>query len=89
MQNNQGGFLTIIYKDNIREDYLKKIGFNKRQIVAAFYVKEEGSITNALYQHINNIGKTVATSELREMTEKGILVQAGTKGRGSKYIIGR
>jgi len=89
MKNSQGGFLTVIYKDTIRKDYLKKIGLNERQIASAFYVKENGSITNAVYQQINNIGKTVATNELREMTEKGVLVQAGTKGRGSKYIIGR
>ena len=72
--------------EGITKEDLRKV---QRQIKAALYVKEKGNITSSIYQSLNDIGKTVATNELRELVEKGILAQTGTKGRGSNYFMSR
>ena len=74
-------------KDIYTEDYLRKQGLNERQVKAVFYVKEKGNITNAEYQKLNNIGKTVTLSELQNLVEKDILDKIGKTGRGTKYIL--
>ncbi len=81
-------FQVEFRKDRFDIVNLKKLRLNERQITATFYVKEHGEITNALYQEINDVKKTVATEELGKLVRKGLLQQSG-KGRGSKYIIGR
>ena len=48
---------------------------------------EQGKLTNAKYQELNAVGKTAATEELQDLMEKGLIIQNGTKGRGSKYIL--
>lgn len=87
LKEEQGGFLTKIYKDIYTNDYLEKLGLNDRQIKVVLYTKEKGSVNNSLYQKLNDVGKTTATEELQELVQKGILLQTGTKGRGIKYTI--
>ncbi|MCF8307957.1 MAG: putative DNA binding domain-containing protein [Bacteroidales bacterium] len=87
LKEEQGGFLTKIFKDIFTKENLEKLGLNNRQIKGVLYTKEKGSINNSLYQELNGIGKTTATEELQELVQKGILLQTGTKGRGIKYTI--
>jgi ATP-dependent DNA helicase RecG len=82
-----GGVSITFLKDILTEDYLKSLDLNERQIKAVFFIKENGKITNAEYQKVNLVGKTLATEELRKITDTGIVLQSGTKGRGSKYIL--
>ena len=51
------------------------------------YLAEQGKLTNFKYQKLNAVGKTVATEELQDLIEKNLIIQAGTKGRGSKYLL--
>ena len=46
---------------------------------------ENGSITNSRYQILNDTLKPTATRDLQELESKGILINKGTKGSGSKY----
>lgn len=82
-----GGVSITFLKDIFTEDYLKSLDLNERQVNAVLFIKENGKITNAEYQKVNLVGKTLATEELRKMTDTGIVLQSGTKGRGSKYIL--
>ncbi len=82
-----GGVRVTIFKDIYSEDQLKKLGLNERQIKAVLFVKENGQITNSIYQDINNIGKSTATEELQSLVEKDILSSSGSAGRGSYYIL--
>ncbi|QAR32759.1 transcriptional regulator [Geovibrio thiophilus] len=81
-----GGFQITIFKDRYNEASLKKIGLNERQIKAVLYVKENGSITNSEYQKLNDVGKTTATEELGNLSDKDLLFHSGT-GRGSNYTL--
>ena len=84
---DMSGFFVEFNKDIYKEEYLKELGLNERQVKAVMYVKEKESITNREYQNINAIGKTYATKELQNLIKKGILYTAGIKGRGSKYTL--
>ncbi|MGO1786650.1 MAG: hypothetical protein ACTHZ7_06195, partial [Sphingobacterium sp.] len=89
IEENQRGISIVFLKDIYREDYLRKLNINERQIKAVLYIKEHGKITNASYQEINNIGKTLATEELGDLVNRELIQQSGTKGRGSRYELVR
>lgn len=83
----QGGFLVTLFKDNLTEDQLAKLGLNDRQLKAVQYIKDKAEITNSIYQEINNIGKTTATEDLQLMVELGVIIRKGNIGRGTKYVL--
>jgi ATP-dependent DNA helicase RecG len=85
MKEEFGGVMITLFKDRYTEEQLRKMGLNERQVKAVLYVVENGSITNAQYQDLNSVGKTVATEELQGLIEKQVIKQAGSKGRGSIY----
>ncbi len=89
MKEQDGGFSITFFKNKFTEDQLKKSGLSDRQLKAVLFVKEHGSINNSQYQELNEIGKTVTTEELRELVDKEVFVQAGTKGRGSKFELAK
>jgi ATP-dependent DNA helicase RecG len=82
-----GTFWVELRKDIYHEEYLKTVGLNGRQIKAVLYAKENGSITNSIYQKINDTKQTLSSKELGDLVEKEILKSSGTKGRGAKYIL--
>ncbi|NCT75120.1 MAG: transcriptional regulator [Chitinophagaceae bacterium] len=82
-----GGILVTLFKDRYTEAGLRKMGLNERQVKAVKYLQEQGEITNAKYQELNKVGKTVATEELQSLIKNNLLIQSGTRGRGSKYLL--
>ena len=80
-----GVFKTVLYKSKWNEEKLKKMELNERQIKAVLYVKEKGKITNKEYMQIAGISKATATRDLRELVEKKVFKQYGTKGQGISY----
>jgi ATP-dependent DNA helicase RecG len=85
LTERDGGFLVTLFKDNLTEEQLVKLGLNARQIKAIQYVKERGKITNKEYQEMNDVSRNTASSELKEL-ENGfsILINKG-QGAGSFY----
>jgi len=82
-----GGFLAIVSKNILTEEYLLKLGLNERQINAIAQVKKIGEISNSEYQSLNNISRATATRDLQELVDKKILTNKGTKGQGSVYVL--
>lgn len=80
-----GGFLVEISKNRFTEEQLKKSGLNERQMKGVLYVVENGSITNSEYQSISDVSKSTATRDIKELEEKNILVNKGTKGSSAVY----
>lgn len=70
LTERDGGFLVTLFKDNLTEEQLVKLGLNARQIKAVQYVKERGRITNKEYQEINEVSKRTATNDLSDLVEK-------------------
>jgi ATP-dependent DNA helicase RecG len=85
LEERDGGFAVTLFKNNLTEEQLSKLGLNERQLKAVLYVKEKGKITNKEYQEINDISRRTATDELAELTAKfGLLKNIGY-GAGSFY----
>jgi ATP-dependent DNA helicase RecG len=82
-----GGILVTLFKDRYNETGLKKMGLNERQVKAILYMADGNQLTNAKYQELNDVGKTLATEELQDLILKKLVSQVGTKGRSSKYIL--
>lgn len=85
LKEEQGGFLSKIFKEIFTEDQLKKMGLNKRQVEAVLYTKKYGEITNSKYQEVANVSKATATRDIKGLEEKGLLKNVGTKGSSAIY----
>ena len=49
--------------------------------------REKKSIKSSEYQLLNDVGKSVATDELRDLIDKNILEKQGSTGRGTKFVL--
>ncbi|MBN8718024.1 MAG: putative DNA binding domain-containing protein [Sediminibacterium magnilacihabitans] len=83
----QGGISVTFLKDIYTEEYLKSFNLNERQKRAVLYIKENGEITNAIYQSINQISKAVATKDLADLVSRKLIQKVGTTGKGTRYIL--
>ena len=87
IQEAFGGFSVTIFKDTLKEEKLKKLGLNDRQIKAVIFLKENKRITNKEYQQINNCSRNTATNDLSDLVQKGLINQSNLKGAGSFYAL--
>ncbi|HEX4372861.1 MAG TPA: ATP-binding protein, partial [Puia sp.] len=87
IKEESGGVWVTFFRDIYTEEYLFKLNLSARQIKGVLYAKEYGFITNAIFQSINGIGKSVTTIDLQDLVSKKIVVQEGRSGRGVKYIL--
>lgn len=85
-EESSGGFQVTFLKESYSQEYLNQIGLNERQIKAVAYLKDAQELTNAKYQEINNIGKSISAVELQELIDKGIISKIG-KGKLTKYSL--
>jgi len=78
-------FWVTFYKNIYNEAYLKNQQLNTRQIEALLYWKNDKEVTNSKYKERFNISERTALRDLKELTEKGILIKVG-ENKSSKYI---
>ena len=83
----QKSFWIEFRKDIFSESYLQSLEINNRQIKAIIYTKENGKITNSLYQKLNDCSRNIASNDLSELVEKELLKPSGQKGAGAFYIL--
>jgi ATP-dependent DNA helicase RecG len=84
----ENGVMNVIfYLDKWTENNLKKSGLNDRQIKAVMYVKENGKITNKIYQELTGVSKPMASLDLTHLVERKIFNRLGVTGRGTEYIL--
>ena len=82
---NMGGFLVEVFKHRFTEEQLRKFDLNERQIKAVLYLVEFGNIDNSTYQELCSVSKSTATRDIKELEEKRILFNRGTKGSSARY----
>lgn len=85
LKEEQGGFLSMIFKNRFTKEQLKKTGLNERQVKAVEYVRKHGRITNKVYQELNNVSKKTASRDLSELVNQNILKSSGVPGAGAFY----
>jgi ATP-dependent DNA helicase RecG len=85
MKEQDGGFIITLFKDNLTEERLTKLGLNDRQVKAVNFVKEKGKITNKEYQELFAVSRETASRDLSELAEKEVFENSGSKGAGSFF----
>lgn len=85
MQEIDGGFNVVLFKNALSEEQLLHLGLNQRQIKAVMYVKEKGRITNKEYQQLNSCSRNTASNDLADLVKKNIFKPSDVKGAGAFY----
>jgi len=85
MKEQDGGLMITLFKNNLSEDKLIKLGLNNRQLKAVNFVIEKGKITNKKYQEINLCSRNTASNDLTQLVELKIFEASGLKGAGAYY----
>lgn len=88
MKEQDGGFIITLFKDDLSNEQLIKLGLNDRQLKTVFFVKEKGKISNAVFQGLYNVSKATATRDLTELVEKyNLFEKRGQSGAGTVYVL--
>ena len=87
IKEQDGGMMVVLLKDRFTEEHLQKLGLNERQAKALLYIKQNGKISNAVYQDINDISKPTATRDIKELIQKDLIKNIGTKGASAIYVL--
>jgi ATP-dependent DNA helicase RecG len=80
-----GGFLVTLFKNNLTEEQLKKLGLNERQVDAILFYKLKGEITGLEYADRYKIAERTARVDLSELVEKKLLYKQG-ETKSVKYL---
>jgi len=81
----EGGFRVTLFKNNLTEEQLKKLGLNERQIDAILFYQSKGEITSSEYAERYKVSDRTARRDLSELTERKLLKNEGDTNL-SKYI---
>ena len=90
-QSRQGGLEVIFqrnpmrHSDNIETKTNSQI--SERQQKAIEYIRQHGTISNMIYQNINNVSKPTATRDLQKLVSLKIIEMTGTSGENIKYVL--
>lgn len=85
MQEQDGGFSITLFKNNLIQEQLIKLGLNHRQVKAVFFAKEKGKITNKDYQLLNDCSRNTASNDLTDLVQRGLFMPSDVRGAGSFY----
>jgi ATP-dependent DNA helicase RecG len=85
LKEEDGGFMVTLFKDNLTEEQLKKLGLNDRQVDAILFYREKGEITSSEYAERYKVSDRTARRDLSELTGIKLLNNEGDTNL-SKYI---
>ena len=85
MTERDGGFLVTLFKDNLTEEQLKKLGLNKRQIDAVLFYRTQEEITGTEYAKRYKIAERTARVDLSDLVERKLLYKKG-ETKSVKYL---
>ena len=73
------------HKDAFKDDYLRKLGLNERQVAAVAQVRQHGSITNADHRVLVGVQRKTAARDLDGLVSLGVLERTGER-KGTRYV---
>lgn len=82
-----GGFVVSFQKAVQYGQQTPQIDLTERQSRVIEYIKNNGSINNSEFRKLFNVSKVIATKELGNLIEKGVIKRIGKTGKGTKYIL--
>lgn len=68
-------------------EQLAAMGCNERQQKAMAYLRTKKTLSNAIYQQINNTSKATATRDLQTLICLKLIRSTGRKGAGANYTL--
>lgn len=77
LTEQDGGFLVTLFKNNLTEERLKKLGLNERQISAILFYRTKGEITSSEYAEKYSVSDRTARTDLAELVDKELLLKQG------------
>lgn len=87
IQEQEDGVHVTFLKDIYTESYLKKLSLHERQIKAVLYLKENGKLTNAIYQQLNQTTRNTATRDIQDLVTRKLILSNSKKGVGAEYTL--
>jgi ATP-dependent DNA helicase RecG len=72
-----GGFMVTLFKNNLTEEQLVKLGLNSRQVDAILFYRAKGEITSSEYAERYHVSDRTARTDLTELVEKELLNKQG------------
>ena len=88
-QSRQGGLEVVFQRNPLRlSESIKKLPnpqISERQQKAIEYIRQHSTISNKIYQDINNVSKPTATRDLQNLVSLKIIEMTGTSGENIKY----
>jgi len=82
-----GDFVVTFRKSKLTEDFLEKIGLNKRQREAIEYLKEHRKITSRKYAALFKITERMARNDLGELAVKKVIERKGISDKTTYYVL--
>ena len=74
------------HRDVFKDEYLRKLGLNERQIAAVVYVRQHASITNADHRALAGVQRKTAARDLDGLVSLGVLERTGER-KGTRYVL--
>lgn len=84
-EQRAGQFVVTLWRDWLTGEIVSVLGINERQKKAISYVRQEGRISNTIYQTLTCVAKRTAHRDLTELVEKGVFRRVGKTGKGTFY----
>jgi len=90
-QSRQGGLEVIFQRNPMRlsdnGEIIQSSQISERQQKAIEYIRQRGTISNKIYQEINNVSKPTATRDLQNLVSLKMIEMTGTAGENIKYVL--
>jgi len=77
LKERDGGFFVTLFKNNLTEEQLRKLGLNERQVKAVLFYRSKGEITSSEYAEKYNVSDRTARTDLTELVDKELLEKQG------------
>ena len=84
-EQRAGQFVVTLWRDWLTGEVMATLGLNERQKKSVSYVRQEGRISNTIYQTLTGVAKRTAHRDLTELVEKGVFRRVGKTGKGTFY----
>lgn len=87
-RQDKGGVTAVLSGGRMKSTHEESVDFNKNEALIIRYLKEHGSVTNAVAREIVHVGTTAARNLLNGLVDRGYLRAEG-ENRGRRYYLSR